>query len=93
MAQMKIFPDPTAGGHRTGTLTGITKKEIDLTLGFTPNVDDDSEKVKYSWGFVVDDHQCGVWDYYGSWREKEFSTYGPHATLTAVFGTHYKPHP
>lgn len=88
-----VIPNPNVGGHRTGTLTNITKKDIDRVLGFTPNVEDDPDKVKYSWGFTVDGQEYGIWDYKGSWRDKEFSTYGPNNVFALLFGERYKPYP
>jgi hypothetical protein len=64
--------------------------EINKILGFKPNIADDPDKVKYSWGFTVDGVHCGIWDYKGSYKYKSFSTFGPADSLRKVFGEHYK---
>lgn len=84
-----IKPDSRGGDCRTGTLTDISVSEINKLLGFRPNISDDPDKVKHSWGFTVDGVRCGVWDYKGSHRVKLFSTWGPGAALRKVFGDHY----
>lgn len=86
---MKVIPDSTAGGHKTGSLTRISKDEIDAALGFEPNVEDDADKVKYSWGFTADGVSCGIWDYKGSHRFNQYSTFGPDAVFQTLFGNRY----
>ena len=68
-----VIPNSKAGGHKTGELNDITVEQINEILGFAPNVDDDPDKVKHSWGFKVDGVHCAIWDYKG-WR---WITYGP----------------
>lgn len=85
-----IMPVNEVGDHRTGSLIGLTAEQISEKLGFKPNVNDDPDKVKYSWGFTVDGVRCGIWDYRGSYRGKEFSTFGPYEALVKVFGVHVR---
>lgn len=86
---MKIKPIKKAGSHRTGTLTNISVEDINTILGFAPNVQDDPYKVKHSWGFKVGKHECGIWDYKGSEKWGEFSTYGPDTVFDKLFGDNY----
>lgn len=86
---MIIKPVDLRGGHRTGTLSNITVGEITEILGFSPNCDDDPAKVVNSWGFEVDGRACGIWDYKGSHRIGEFSTFGPHEVFSNLFGARY----
>ena len=83
---MKIVADKNAGGHKQGSLVGLKKTDIDRILGFKPNVDDDPYKVKYSWGFTAGGRNCGIWDWKGSWRDGEWSFYGPADTFRKIFG-------
>lgn len=87
---MKIIPNNTAGGARTGTLSNLTVERINELLGFEPNVDDDPDKVNHSWGFTVDGSEFGVWDYKGSELQGRFSCCGSSKTLTKIFGEHYR---
>jgi len=80
-----IKPINKAGSHRTGDLSGFTKKEITKILGFEPNIQDDPYKVTASWGFTVDGVACGIWDYKGSAVYKEWSTYDPANVLDKIF--------
>lgn len=87
---MKVTPNSQAGSGRTGTLSNITVDEINTVLGFTPNVDDDPDKVVNSWGFTVDGHECGIWDYKGSHEWNEFSTGGPDYVFRTLFPNSYR---
>jgi hypothetical protein len=80
-----ILPVDEPGPSRTGTLVGPTAKTIEKVLGFKANIQDDAAKVKYSWGFTVDGKFAAIWDYYGSWRERSWSTYDPHKVLPLLF--------
>lgn len=80
----KPYPN-VAGTHRTGGLTGVSHSDISKVLGFNSNVDDDPYKVKYSWGFTYKGHQCAIWDYKGSYRTLDFSTYGPQEVFDELF--------
>jgi len=82
---MKIKPINKAGAHRTGNITGYTKNEIDKILGFKPNVVDDPDKVKYSWGFTINGVECAIWDYKGSWQCRSYSTFGPSEFFEVLF--------
>jgi hypothetical protein len=86
---MNVVANPIAGGHKTGELNDITVDEITRTLGFAPNVDDDAGKVVNSWGFTVDGHACGIWDYKGSHEIGMFSTFGPDYVFRALFSPYY----
>lgn len=77
------------GSYRTGGIIGLSKTQIDNILGFTSNVVDDPDKVKYSWAFTVRGSTCAIWDWKGSHKYKEFSAFGPADALKAVFGDHY----
>lgn len=83
---MTIEPLNKAGSYRTATLMNHTVFDVIGKLGFEPNVDDDPDKVTYSWGFEVDGVRCGVWDYKGSYAFKTFSLFGPKDLLKEVFG-------
>jgi hypothetical protein len=67
--------------HRTGTLKGLSALEIAKKLGFAPNVDDDPDKVQYSWAFSIDGKKAAIWDYKGSSVDKQFSVYDPEGAL------------
>jgi hypothetical protein len=86
---MKVIPNSNPGGSRTGTLSNITVDEINRVLGFTPNVDDDPDKVVNSWGFTVDGEDCGIWDYKGSQNWNQFSTCGPDKVFRTLFPNNY----
>ena len=87
--KMNIMPVNIAGSHKTATIDGLSVKKITEILGFGPNVLDDPDKVKYSWGFLVDGVQCGVWDYKGSHKVNVFSAYGDRIILKKVFGDEF----
>jgi hypothetical protein len=81
---MKVLPvDET--GSKTGSMSGPSAKEIAEVLGFKANIEDDTDKVKYSWGFTVDGVHAAIWDYYGSWRQKEWSIYDPENVIAGLF--------
>jgi hypothetical protein len=89
---IKITPINRPGAGRTGTLTStLTVKDITKILGFGPNVEDDPDKVKHSWGFAVKvgktTKKFGVWDYKGC----RWSTDGDPVVLTEIFGADYSP--
>jgi len=89
MSNLKIRPRSDVVGHRTGYIQGLSKADIDRILGFRPNVDDDADKVRYSWGFTADGECCAVWDWKGSYRSQVWSTHGAEALLQSLFGEHY----
>lgn len=82
---MNILPVPIPGPRRTGEIQGYTVAEINRILGFRPNVDDDPDKVRYSWGFLADGVQCGIWSYRNSHLFKQFSTSGPAEVFATLF--------
>lgn len=84
---MNIMPIDVPGPHKQGTLTGYSSAEIEKILGFPPNIKDDPDKVKYSWGFLADGQQCGIWDYKGSHKDNYFSAYGPKEVFEKLFPT------
>lgn len=86
---MNIKPYNQVGSHRTGSLRGITKEQIQEKLGFAPNCKDDESKVKFSWGFLADGVHCGIWDYKGSCFVGSWSTFGPASVFKEVFGENY----
>lgn len=83
---MKITPFKKVGPCLTGNLSNVTVDEINRILGFDPNCEEDSAKVKHSWGFKVDGQHCGIWDYKGSEQFNSFSTYGPASIFVKLFG-------
>jgi len=87
---MKITPNANAvnGSHRTGTLQGMTAEKISKILGFSPNVNDDEEKVVHCWaGYVNGDKNrpIAIWDYKGSHLYGQYSTYGDRKALRELF--------
>ena len=86
---MNIKPVNVPGSHRQGTISGLSAAQIQKVLGFPANVQDDPDKVRYSWGFTVDGVQCGIWDYKGSHNFNSFSFYGPKDIMVNLFGTDY----
>lgn len=89
--KMNIYPYDKSGSHKTGTISGLTKKQIQKILGFKPNLQGDADKIKYEWGFYVDSSNCNfsIWDYKGSHKYNQFSTYGPHEIFLELFGANY----
>lgn len=80
---MRIQPIDEPGAHATGSLSSsLTVDQINKVLGFAPNVRDDPDKVKHSWGFLADGEPCGIWDY----RGRRWSTYGPPEIFRQLFG-------
>lgn len=70
----EIRPYPESGDEKELSLDPkFTPDDITKILGFPPNVKDDEDKVKYSWGFTVDGVRCGIWDYKGA----RWSAFGP----------------
>lgn len=67
--------------HKTGSLpSSLSPMDIMNVLG-EPNVDDDVDKVEYSWTFTIDDEDCAIWDYRGS----RWSTFGPSYKIRQLF--------
>ena len=84
---MDIRPINLSGSHKTGGLRNINVHKITAILGFAPNIADDPDKVVSSWGFTVNGIKCGIWDYKGSHKYGQFSTYGPSHIFTELFGS------
>lgn len=67
------------GTHKTGLLTGYTKDQLETVFGESEEASLDG-KAKYHWEFVVEDGEdsfhCAIWDWKGSYRDKEWSTFG-----------------
>lgn len=77
-----ILPYPEPGDSWSYDLSSkLSPSEISKRLGFDPNVRDDPQKVKYSWGFTVNGSRCGIWDYNGA----RWSVYDPDKVLHLVF--------
>lgn len=73
-----------AGSHRTGALTGVSYEQIVAVVG-KPNIDDDPDKVRWSWGFTVDGQFAGIWDWKGSGDFNEWSIYDPKGVIPQLF--------
>jgi hypothetical protein len=86
---MIINPINVGGEFKTGALYDINVDTITEVLGFAPNVADDPHKVVNSWGFEIDGHKFGIWDYKGSHHAGQFSTYGDAEVLSKLFPAHY----
>ena len=82
---MNIMPVDRAGPYRTGTLDLVTPADIEKVLGFPPNIEDDPDKVKYSWGFEADGKFAAIWDYKGSHKLRVWSTYDPDGIIATLF--------
>lgn len=68
--------------YRTGSLPAtMSPLAIARRLGFDANAEDDPGKVTMSWGFTVDGHPCGIWDYKGA----RWSVFDPDGVLRLVF--------
>lgn len=75
---VKIKPINKAGQSLSYRLpSNLTVEQISEVLGFSPNVEDDPYKVKYSWGFAINGKECGIWDY----KESRWSVYDPSGHL------------
>lgn len=86
---MKIVPVDYSGPHRTGSLKDLKVKDVVKVLGFKANCDDDESKVKYSFGFEVDGVHCAIWDYKGSAKYGDWSTFGPKEIFVKLFGAEH----
>lgn len=80
---MKIEMVDQAGHYKTGVMIA-SLEQIEAILG-PANCNDDPNKVTYSWGFTVDGVRCGIWDYYSSYKNNRWSTFGPIEALEKVF--------
>ena len=86
--QLVITPKSSILSHKTGSLSSDwTVDQISEILGFTPNYEDDPDKVEFSWAASVFDTVTGesadiaIWDYKGS----RWSTYGSPDVLGKLF--------
>jgi len=78
---MNITPNPNISSYYQGSLVNVSYEKIVEVLG-EPNVDDDPDKVTYSWGYDVDGEPVAIWDYKGH----RWSYYGKHEVLKKLFG-------
>jgi hypothetical protein len=75
--------------YKTGSIIGLSARDISVILGFLPNGEGDGYKVTKEWTFrVIGLGECAIWD----WKGSEWSTFGPHDLLRLIFGNHYKEH-
>lgn len=82
---MNVVPHPKSGLYKTGELrAGLKPAQISKILGFKPNCRDDEDKVKHSWGCLIDGVHCGIWDYKGF----RWSIYDPEGKLAELFKFH-----
>ena len=88
---MDIKPLSFVSSYKTGEITGLTRDQITAKLGFGPTSEND-DKSAYTWDFSVDDAECAIWDWKGSYRMRAWSAYGPADKLRAVFGNNYRPY-
>ena len=93
LGEPEILSVKDVGSHRQHSISGLSVEEIAALIGFPANVEDDPNKVKFSWGFTVNGKACAVWDWKGSHHLKEFSAYGPVAELRLVFGDSLRSEP
>jgi hypothetical protein len=84
---VEVSPCFVGSSHKMGHLVGLTKNEIVEKLG-EPNMQDDPDKVRFSWGFTVNGEKCAVWDWNGSSDAGEWSFFGDFSALELVFGPH-----
>ena len=90
---MKIVAKQISGSHKTGSIYGLTKAEINAKLGIKPHQYDDEEgdgKVAYEWSFTADGDECAIWDWKGSGRLGGHSTFGLADTFRKIFGANYR---
>jgi hypothetical protein len=91
MPTITAHPINEAGDSRTGSLSeNITPKQITAALGFPPNVNDDPDKVRHSWGIELRHEdgrtaRAGIWDYKGS----RWSVYDPSGLLAAYLAAYH----
>lgn len=83
-ANAVIKPKTNVASYKTGTLTGKNKFDIERALGFPPNVDDDPDKVRYSWAFTINGRECAIWDWKGSADHDVWSVYDPGLVLATI---------
>ena len=83
---MKIIPLSSVASYKQGTLVGVTYDQIVTKLGFKPNVQDDTSKVRWSWGFQVSGHKMAIWDWRGSADDNRWSFFGPSDVMADFFG-------
>lgn len=89
---LKVYPHNQRGVSRNGSLSGITRKEIEAIVGKPMRSGPSGDgKVTVEWSFVVggEPGYCGIWDYKGSAKYNEWSTYGSALVLKALFGERY----
>ena len=82
------YIEPTTvwfSSHRTGGLEGLDVNDIIKILGFAPNVEDDEDKVKFSWRMYVDGSPFAIWDYKGSHTVNRWSIYDPEHKAMDIF--------
>jgi len=77
---MNITPNLEIASFCQGSLN-VSYERIVEVLG-EPNVDDDPDKVTYSWGYNVDGEPVAIWDYKGH----RWSYCGKHEVLKKLFG-------
>ena len=88
MTDKTVTIEPTRiwfSSHRTGGLERLHVDDITKILGFAPNVEDDPDKVTFSWRCYVDGSPFAVWDYKGSHHAKRWSVYDPEHKVMDVF--------
>jgi hypothetical protein len=76
------------GTSRTGFLSNATVPRLTKAIGFKPDGGDGGNKVETDWYFTLDGKPCGCWDWKGSGRDGQFSTFGPRAEWEAFAKAH-----
>lgn len=85
---VNLVKDPMIGSHKTGSISRIDYDDIVTVLGL-PNVQDDFDKVRWSWGFRVlpENTPMAIWDWKGSSNMQEWSIYGDPKLWAKLFPT------
>lgn len=91
MPERKIVPITRfIRSHKTGSIMDLTKTEISNILGFKNNFGlSGDEKVTAEWRFEYQGVEMAIWDYKGSAKYKQWSTFGPPLLFKDLFGDNY----
>ena len=73
---------------RTGLIHATSVAALTKAIGFKPDNGDGGNKVSVDWYFTLDGKPCGCWDWKGSYRHGQFSTFGPKEQWEAFAQAH-----